>query len=150
MQGILENKILITSATAWIVAGILKVLIDLWVNKKLDWRRVVGSGGMPSQHTSTVVSLAIASGIYAGLSSSAFAVSCILAVIVMHDATGVRLETGKQAKVLNKMMENPIFANSGEEFERRLKEYVGHTPLQVLVGAIIGIIVSIIMANILK
>lgn len=150
MQRILENKILIIAITAWIIAGVLKVLIDLWINKKLDWRRIVGSGGMPSQHTATVVSLAIATGTYAGLQSSSFAIAVILAVVVMHDATGVRLETGKQAKVLNKMMENPIFANSGEEFERRLKEYVGHTPFQVLVGAIVGIIVSIVMAQILK
>ena len=140
---LLLNKILLTAALSWLVAGVLKVIVELAINKKLSLVRIIGAGGMPSSHTSTVVSLAIATGYYIGLSSADFAISVILAIVVVHDAVGVRLETGKQAKILNKMVfDTDVFEEIN--MEKRLKEYVGHTPLQVLVGGIVGIIVSII------
>ena len=140
---LLLNKILLTAALSWLVAGVLKVIVELAINKKLSLVRIIGAGGMPSSHTSTVVSLAIATGYYIGLYSADFAISVILAIVVVHDAVGVRLETGKQAKILNKMVfDTDVFEEIN--MEKRLKEYVGHTPLQVLVGGIVGIIVSII------
>lgn len=144
LMELVNNKPLIIAAMSWLVAGILKMFVELRVNKKLNISRIVGAGGMPSSHTATVVSLAIALGFYNGLSSSEFALAAIFAIIVIHDAVGVRLETGKQAKVLNTMMfESEAFKDL--DFEKQLKEYVGHTPLQALAGAIVGIIVSIFM-----
>ena len=141
---LINNKPLLIAATSWLVAGILKTLIELRVNKKLTLSRIVGAGGMPSSHTATVASLAIAIGYYNGLNSGEFAIAMIFAIIVTHDAVGVRLETGKQAKVLNTMMfESEAFKDM--DFEKQLKEYVGHTPLQALVGAIVGIIISLFM-----
>lgn len=144
---LLNNKVLITAGLAWLVAGVLKMVIELIMNKKLSLKRIVGAGGMPSSHTSTVVALAIAVAYESGVESVPFAISVIFAIVVIHDAVGVRLETGKQAKVLNTMMfESKAFDDL--DFEKQLKEYVGHTPLQALVGAIIGIIVAVIMINI--
>ncbi len=144
-----NNKVLIIAAIAWFVAGVLKVLVELRVNKKLTISRVMGAGGMPSSHTSTVIALAIALLYYAGPESFEFAIAVIFAIIVIHDAVGVRLETGKQAKVLNTIMfETEAFKEL--DFEQQLKEYVGHTPFQALVGAIVGIVVSIVMILILK
>lgn len=144
LNEILNNKPLIISATSWLVAGILKMLVELRVNKKLTISRIVGAGGMPSSHTSTVVALVISLAYYNGLTSGEFALATIFAIIVIHDAVGVRLETGKQAKVLNTMMfESEAFKDM--DFESQLKEYVGHTPSQALVGAIVGIVVAILM-----
>lgn len=144
LKELLQNKPLIIAAISWFMAGILKVFVELRVNKKLAISRVVGSGGMPSSHTATVVSLVIAIAYYQGLTSGELALAVIFAIIVIHDAVGVRLETGKQAKVLNTMMfESDAFKDL--DFEKQLKEYVGHTPLQALAGAIVGIIVSIFM-----
>lgn len=148
IDSILKNKVLIIAAIAWLVAGILKMIIELIVNKKLTVSRIVGAGGMPSSHTSTVIALAIATGYYAGVDSVSFALAVIFAIVVIHDAVGVRLETGKQAKVLNTMMfESEAFKDL--DFEKQLKEYVGHTPTQALIGAIVGVIVALIMINIL-
>ena len=141
---ILNNKTLIIAAVAWLVAGIIKAIIDLIVNKKFNVSRIIGAGGMPSSHTSTVVALTVALAYYVGIDSPSFAISLIFMIIVIHDATGVRLETGKQAKVLNTMMfETDIFKDL--DFEKELKEYVGHTPLQAIVGAVVGVFVALFM-----
>lgn len=141
---IISNKPLVIAATSWIVAGIIKTIIDFIINKRFSITRIFGAGGMPSSHTSTVVALAIAVGYYGGLDSTSFAIALIFMIIVIHDAIGVRLETGKQAKVLNTMMfESDAFKDL--DFEKKLKEYVGHTPSQAFVGAIVGVIVSIFM-----
>lgn len=141
---IVQNEPLVIAATAWIVAGILKTIIDFIINKKLSLSRVMGAGGMPSSHTSTVVALAIAVAHKDGVAESTFAIAVIFMIIVIHDAIGVRLETGKQAKVLNKMIfESETFKDL--DFEKKLKEYVGHTPLQALVGALVGATVAMLM-----
>lgn len=148
VDNLIANKVLLTAAVAWLTAGVIKVIIETIVYKKFDIRRVFGAGGMPSSHTATVVSLAISTGYYAGIDSTLFAVASILAIIVVHDAVGVRLETGKQAKVLNTMIfESSLF----EDFNmKKLKEYVGHTPKQAFWGGVVGIIVTIIMINFVK
>lgn len=135
-----KNPFLITSISSWFIAQVLKTIINAIVNKKINWERMVGDGGMPSCHSATVFSLAVFSALYYGTDSFQFAVTAILAIIVCHDAMGVRLETGRQAVVLNDIVE--LFRELSEEDklpEVKLKEFVGHTPIQVIAGILIGI-----------
>ena len=145
IEGIIHNRIFMASFCGWLVAQILKTLIHMWFNRKFVAERLVGSGGMPSSHSATVCALATAAGIEYGGGSFEFAVAAILAIVVMYDAIGVRRETGIQAKVLNEMME--MFDKMGKEMsvEEKLKEFVGHTPLQVLMGALLGIFIAALM-----
>ncbi|MDO5415966.1 MAG: divergent PAP2 family protein [Lachnospiraceae bacterium] len=138
-QEILENQVLISAVLGWTVAQVLKTIIDCVLNKSFNAERLFGSGGMPSSHSATVCSLTAASGLCYGVGSFEFAISFVLAMVVMYDAMGVRRETGKQAKLLNSiLLENPLKL-SGEVLQEKLKEYVGHTPLQVFAGAVLGI-----------
>lgn len=135
----LGNQLLISAVTGWVVAQFLKTLIDFALNKNFNAERLFGSGGMPSSHSATVCALTTAAILKYGAGSFEFAVSFVLSMIVMYDAIGVRRETGKQAKLLNSiLMENPLKLNA-EVLQEKLKEYVGHTPLQVFAGAILGI-----------
>ncbi len=142
------NRIFISAALGWFVAQVLKTLIHMFITKQFVMERMVGSGGMPSSHSATVCGLATAVGIRYGGGSYEFAMAAILAIVVMHDAMGVRMETGRQGKVLNEMLE--VFTNMGKQIsaEARLKEFVGHTPLQVLMGAILGIIIAVIVMSV--
>ena len=142
------TRIFISAALGWFVAQVLKTLIHMFITKQFVMERMVGSGGMPSSHSATVCGLATAVGIRYGGGSYEFAMAAILAIVVMHDAMGVRMETGRQGKVLNEMME--VFTNMGKQIsaEARLKEFVGHTPLQVLMGAILGIIIAVIVMSV--
>ena len=141
------NRIFISAALGWFVAQVLKTLIHMFITKQFVMERMVGSGGMPSSHSATVCGLATAVGIRYGGGSYEFAMAAILAIVVMHDAMGVRMETGRQGRVLNEMLE--VFTNMGKQIsaEARLKEFVGHTPLQVLMGAILGIIIAVIVMS---
>ena len=141
MEQLLSNYPLMSAVLAWFVAQVIKTAIDAY-----NWERMTGSGGMPSSHSSTVVSLAIATGISYGVDSTLFAIALIFAIVVMYDATGVRRETGKQAVILNRLLLDNPFSWTGKEFEKKLKEYVGHSPFQVLMGAILGILIAVIMA----
>lgn len=140
---LLNNQVFVSAALGWLVAQVLKTLIHLILTKRFVVERMVGSGGMPSCHSATVCGLAAAAGIKYGGGSFEFAIAVMLSIIVMYDAMGVRRETGKQGQVLNEMME--IFTNMGNQIspEAKLKELVGHTPLQVLMGAILGIIIAV-------
>lgn len=142
---LLENHILMSAICGWLIAQILKTIIHLYFTKSFVAERLVGSGGMPSSHSATVCALSTATALTCGIGSTEFAIACILAIIVMYDAMGVRRETGIQAKIINKMME--LFNNMNQEIstEDKLKEFVGHTPLQVLVGAILGVIIALII-----
>ena len=146
---LLKNNILMSAVAGWCVAQVLKTLIHMFFTKKFVAERLVGSGGMPSSHSATVCALATATCYEFGPSSFEFTISLILAIIVMYDAMGVRRETGIQARVLNEMMD--VFADMGSDMSPRdkLKEFVGHTPLQVLIGAILGIIIATIICNML-
>ena len=150
---LIHNRMLISAVLGWAIAQVVKTLIDLAFNKKINFERLVGSGGMPSCHSATVCALCVAAGYDYGLDSAAFAVSVILAIIVMYDARGVRRETGNQAEILNQIMEFFRLPENGEfnmEFkEEQLKVLIGHTPLQVLCGAILGIIIGFVSVNIL-
>ena len=145
---LLQNKIFVSAVIGWLVAQILKTLIHFILTKKLVAERMVGSGGMPCSHSATVCALATATGIQYGGGGFEFAVTVMLAIIVMYDAMGVRRETGKQGQVLNEMLE--VFTNMGKQIsaEAKLKEFVGHTPLQVLMGAILGIAIAVIVMSI--
>ena len=142
---LLHNRIFVSAALGWMVAQVLKTIIHLILTKQFVAERMVGSGGMPSSHSATVCALATATGMECGAGSPEFAITIMLAIIVMYDAMGVRRETGKQGRVLNEMLE--IFTNMGKEIspEKRLKDFVGHTPLQVLMGAILGIAIAVIL-----
>lgn len=142
---LLHNRIFVSAALGWMVAQVLKTIIHMILTKQFVAERMVGSGGMPSSHSATVCALATATGMECGARSPEFAITIMLAIIVMYDAMGVRRETGKQGRVLNEMLE--IFTNMGKEIspEKRLKEFVGHTPLQVLMGAILGIAIAVIL-----
>ncbi len=141
---ILNNRMLIAALIGWFIAQTLKFIIECWAERKISFERFVGSGGMPSSHSALVMALATSVGRYEGLGSSAFAIAIAFAAIVMYDAAGVRRETGTQAKLLNRMME--AWHMEGDlQFEKKLKEFVGHTPLQVMAGAVLGIIVGILV-----
>lgn len=136
---ILGNQVLVCAVVGWTVAQVLKTLIDLYLNRSFNPERLFGSGGMPSSHSATVCALTTAAGIKYGAGSFEFAVSFVLAMVVMYDAMNVRMETGKQAKLLNRVFFENILELDGVLLQERLKEYVGHTPLQVVAGAALGI-----------
>ena len=140
---LLSNQLLVSAVVGWVVAQGLKTLIDFALNKSFNKERLVGSGGMPSSHSATVCGLTTAAVIKYGVGSFEFAISFVLSMIVMYDAIGVRRETGKQAKLLNSiLMENPLKL-SAEVLQERRKEYVGHTPLQVVAGAMLGVLLAL-------
>lgn len=136
---LISNKFLIVGISSWAVAQVLKLIIHAAVYKKLEWERLFGDGGMPSGHSATVTSVATMSALVCGFGSFEFAIAAVLAIIVCHDATGVRRETGKQAVVIIEMLELLEALTKKDLPEAKLKEFVGHTPLQVAAGILIGI-----------
>ena len=137
-----KNKFLIVPVLTWFCIQVFKVVWDLVTTKKFNFKRILGAGGMPSSHTAIVVSLSVMIGKEFGFDSPIFALSSIFSFIVMYDAAGVRRAAGKQARLLNKIVETPGLSDI--EVQERLVEVLGHTPFQVIVGAIIGIIVGAI------
>ena len=127
---------------AWFIVQMIKVIVEISKNKRIDVRRLWGSGGMPSSHSAVATSLATLIGCNDGFDSPLLAIAAIFACVVMYDAAGVRRAAGKQAKLLNKIVETPGLSNV--EVTERLVEVLDHTPFQVLVGAIIGILVGFI------
>ncbi len=142
MEFYTNYKFIIVPLLVWLCIQIFKVIWDLVTLKKFDFKRILGAGGMPSSHSATVVSLTTMIGRTEGTSSPIFAVAIIFSIIVMYDAAGVRRETGKQARVLNELINTPGL--SGVEIREKLKEAVGHTPKQVFVGAIVGFIAGML------
>lgn len=145
LDELISNYMLMAAVISWFSAQVIKTAIDAYFNRGINWERMTGSGGMPSSHSSFVVSIATAAALQYGVSSSMFAVCFALASVVMYDAIGVRRETGKQAVLLNKIMKDNPFNWKPEEFEMKLKEYVGHTPFQVVMGAILGIVMAFVV-----
>ena len=144
-SAILQNQTLVSACSAWVVAQVMKTLIDCRMNGSFKKERLVGSGGMPSSHSSTVTALATSAGMCYGVGSYQFTVAFILAMVVMYDARGVRLETEKQAKILNHILEENPFDWSEDIVEERLKEFVGHTFFQVIVGALLGFFIAVVI-----
>ena len=139
LMDLLTNRFLITGVSSWFVAQVVKTIIHAIINKKLVLERMVGDGGMPSAHSATVTSLAVISALSFGFGSFEFAVTALLAIIVCHDAMGVRLETGKQAVIINELTKAFEELTKEDLPAVKLKEFVGHTPIQVLAGIAVGI-----------
>lgn len=145
LYDLITNRFLMTGVSSWFVAQVAKTIIYAIINKKLVLERMVGDGGMPSGHSATVTSLTIISGLSFGFDSFQFAVTALLAIIVCHDAMGVRLETGKQAQIINELTKAFEIWTKEELPEVKLKEFVGHTPVQVIAGILIGAIDAVLL-----
>lgn len=137
---ILKNKIFITTVLTWIVAQSIKVVIGVIRQKKFDFRWFVGTGGMPSSHAAGASCLSTAIGFNYGFDSVYFALAASFAIVVMFDAQGVRRASGKQAHILNKVMEDIYW--KGRIHEGRLRELIGHTPVEVIAGSLLGITIA--------
>ncbi len=135
-----ENKVFWGAFFAWLIAQVLKGLLNLYKHKRWDFRRFVGAGGMPSSHSAFVSALATGVGLTDGWASTTFAMALVFSAVVMYDAAGVRLAASKQAATLNKMVKE-LF-NEREFHHERLKELIGHTPVEVIVGALLGIFIG--------
>ena len=144
-QELLSNPFLLIGLSSWFWAQLIKTIIHAIVTKSIDFTRLIGDGGMPSGHSATVSSLATAAALVYGLGSFEFAMAFIFAIVVCKDAMGVRLETGKQAKLLNEFID--LFAKLEQPLsdQEKLKELVGHTPLQVIAGILLGVANTFIM-----
>ena len=144
MMGIiLEYKYLIVPFGTWFFIQLFKLIYDLVTTKKFNFKRILGAGGMPSSHSAVVVALCTMIGKNYGINSAIFGLSVVFAFVVMYDAAGVRRAAGKQAKLLNKIVQTPGLSNV--EVTEKLQEVLGHTPTQVFVGAFIGLIVGLVM-----
>ena len=141
LSDFVRNTCVTVPALVWLIAQLIKATTDLAIQRKINLRRLFGAGGMPSSHTAYVVSLATVVGKTEGVRSALFAVCFAFAMIVMYDAAGVRRAAGKQAKLLNALMSTHF---PGEAFNERLKELIGHKPLEVLVGALFGVLLGIV------
>ena len=142
---IFTNDVLLVATFSWLISQVIKVILNAIITRKFSIERLFGDGGMPSGHSATVTSAAIMCGWMYGFSSVYFGIACVLAIIVMHDATGVRREAGKHAVAINEMVETLNSKAEGEEDDihiAKLKEFVGHTHRQVIVGFILGVIIA--------
>ncbi len=140
---ILHNPCLVSVAIAWFLAQVIKIFTGYYQDNTFNLAKFMsGTGGMPSSHSATVVALTTSAVMKYGVGGYEAAASLLLAIIVMSDAMGVRYETGKQAKVINKLVEE-LFAGTAENPQANLKELIGHTPLQVYVGALLGLVVGL-------
>jgi len=143
IPGIVYNAILVSAVTAWAIAQLLKVAVSVILLRKLNFQLIFSSGGFPSSHSATVSALTLGIGKYSGWDSPVFAVSAVFSMIVLYDAAGVRRAAGKQAEVLNRLVER---LHPSLNFDQdRLKELIGHTPLEVFGGVIVGIIVGLLI-----
>lgn len=141
-QKAITNEYVYIPLLVWFCIQTFKVIHDLVKTKKFNFRRIMGAGGMPSSHSAVVTTLAAMIGKNEGFDTPIFAMSLVFAMVVMYDAAGVRRAAGKQARLLNKIVETPGL--SGVQVQEKLVEVLGHTPLQVIVGAAIGIVVGLL------
>ena len=143
LMAVIQIKYITVPFLLWFGIQLFKVIYDLITTKKFNFKRILGAGGMPSSHSAVVMSLATLIGKNEGVESPIFALSLIFAFVVMYDAAGIRRAAGKQAKILNRIIETPGLTN--QEVSERLVEVLGHTPFQVLVGALIGVVAGLII-----
>ena len=141
---LVNNPFFVIPLMSWAVAQVLKVIINYCITRELNWERLFGDGGMPSGHSATVSAMATLALLHFGAGSYQFAIALMVAIIVTHDATGVRLETGKQAVIIKELMHSIEILTNKDLPEVKLKEFVGHTPFQVLAGITIGVINSLV------
>ena len=138
-----KNYIFWTSVAAWIIAQTIKVALGIFRERRFNFRWFVGTGGMPSSHAAGVSALATSIGVTYGFDSALFAITLLFTLIVLFDAQGVRLSAGRQAEILNKMLDDIYWKKKLDE--DRLKEFIGHTPVEVLAGVALGIVVSLLL-----
>lgn len=143
VSGLLDNLVFMSSVLSWLIAQVLKVVTYYIRYRKLDFRRLIGPGGMPSSHSAFVSALAVGVGLKMGFDSATFALALGFAFVVMYDASGIRRAAGKQAAVLNTIVDE-LF-HSGRIKENRLRELLGHTPIEVFAGAALGVVVTILL-----
>lgn len=141
-QKIVTNKYIYIPLLVWFFIQTYKVIYELITTKRFNFKRIIGAGGMPSSHSAVVMTITTLIGKYEGVETNLFALSLIFAMVVMYDAAGVRRAAGKQAHLLNKIVETPGLTNV--QVQERLVEVLGHTPLQVIIGATIGVVVGLI------
>ena len=139
---LVASKVLLVSACAWVVAQAVKVVVGLIRERRLDFRYFVSSGGMPSAHSAMVSALSASLAMTQGVGSVAFAIATVVALIVMYDAASVRQSVGEQSVLLNRIVRELRMGHLRGEVERDLRELMGHTPFQVIVGSILGILVA--------
>ncbi|HIU58171.1 MAG TPA: divergent PAP2 family protein [Candidatus Ornithomonoglobus merdipullorum] len=143
LMDLCKNSILQTALISWFAAQLIKVIIVLIIERRVDFTRITGSGGMPSSHSSFTVSLAAAIGFTDGFDSVAFALAAAFSLVVMYDASGVRRSAGQQAAILNRIVEK-LGKEELSATGKKLKELLGHTPMEVVAGALLGLIIAII------
>lgn len=143
LMAFIQNKYIYVPFLLWFGIQLFKLIYDLCTTKKFNFKRIMGAGGMPSSHSAVVAGIATLIGKYEGVGTPIFALSLIVAFVVMYDACGVRRAAGKQAVLLNKLIETPGL--TGMQVSERLVEVLGHTPVQVFVGALIGVIAGLIV-----
>jgi len=134
---LIGNKVLIISACTWAITQVLKVLVILVQERRLAWNYFVTSGGMPSSHSATVCALCTSIAMTEGTGSVYFSIATVLAIIVMYDAAGIRQSVGQQSVLINRIVKSHKY-----DVERDLRELIGHTPIQVIVGAILGVLIA--------
>ena len=140
---IFDNKVLIITMIAWVVAQSIKVFLGVIREKRFNFRWFIGTGGMPSSHASGATALAVSCGLYLGFDSITFALAAVFALVTMFDAQGVRRQTGQQAEILNMILDDIYW--KGKVESERMKELIGHTPIQVFMGALIGLLTALIL-----
>ena len=143
MKGIFDNKILLITLAAWAVAQGIKVLLGVYREKRFNFKWFIGTGGMPSSHAAGATALATTIGLEYGFDSVVFTLAAVFALVTMFDAQGVRRSAGQQATILNKILDDMYW--KGKIEEDRLKELIGHTPIQVVMGALLGLVLAIFM-----
>lgn len=146
---LITNPVLISACAGWFVAQLLKVIFH-FIKYGPDWKRIAGGGGMPSSHSATVIGLTTATAITYGVGGFEFPMALFLAIIVIYDAMGVRLETGKEAAILNRLMERDKAEGKAPVQEKKLDEFMGHTFPEIVAGVVIGIVCGIVVCKIIS
>jgi acid phosphatase family membrane protein YuiD len=142
LSDFIHNQTLILAGITWVIAQAIKTGVILFQQKRLDWNYMISSGGMPSAHSATVCSLATSIAMTEGMGSVYFSIAVVLAIIVMYDAAGVRQSVGEHSAFLNRLIKELSFKTTRSEREEDFREFIGHTPFQVLIGALLGIIIT--------
>lgn len=140
MHDLMHNRILIITCLVWVITQMMKVAVGVIQERRFNFRWFIGTGGIPSSHAAGVMALATTIGLQEGVHSAVFALAAVFALVTMFDAQGVRRATGQQAEVLNKILDDIYWR--GRINAGRLKEFIGHTPFQVFVGAVVGFVLS--------
>ncbi len=142
LEELFSNKALWSAVFAWAIAQLIKIILDYTKSRKVNLSLAMSSGGMPSSHSAFVTAMSTSVGLTDGFNSHLFAIAAVVSLVVMYDAAGVRRAAGKQARAINMLFDN--FENQGIILDKKLKELLGHSPIEVAAGAILGIVVALV------